>query len=341
MKIRLIKENDIDSLMELVHQAGPGLTNLPNNKQKLLEKIQSSQQSVKANNFNDPHLYFFVLEDTSTNKIVGCCAILSKVGVKQPFYSLRVLNITHTSRELNYYEPVQVLQMVEEHHECSEVMMLFLAPEYRHSHNGKLLSYSRFLFISQFIERFPKDIIAEMRGNVDENGISEFWENLGGRFIPMNFVQADKFNAIGHYQFIADLMPKYPIYIRLLSDKAQEMIGKTHPHTVPAVKMLEKEGFRADGTIDVFDAGPTLRCPINELNTVKKSRLSKVSEIEEHLTEEFEKAYICTTDIENFELTIGFIKILNNNEVALFHDSNNALAVKLNDEIRYLLLNAN
>ena len=43
-------------------------------------------------------------------------------------------------------------------------------------------------------------------------------------------------------KFIADLMPDHPIYIPLLPYSAQEVIGKPHKESAPAVKNLKAEG---------------------------------------------------------------------------------------------------
>ena len=54
-------------------------------------------------------------------------------------------------------------------------------------------------------------------------------------------------------------MPKYPIYVNLLSKEAQQVINKVHDKTVPALRLLEAEGFaRRKGYVDIFDAGPTV-----------------------------------------------------------------------------------
>lgn len=38
----------------------------------------------------------------------------------------------------------------------------------------------------------------------------------------------------GQKSFIAELMPKHPLYVDFLSPEARESIGQVHPHTAPA-----------------------------------------------------------------------------------------------------------
>lgn len=336
MLIRPANENDIDALLALARESGPGMTNFNEDRDAMVEKISHTRRSfAQSVESPDDEFYFFVLLDPDTSRIAGCCGVYSTVGIHRPFYSFRVLNLTHTSQEIEFYEPVRVLQMVEEHRGFAEIVSLYLTPDYRKDSNGKLLSRCRFLFMAEFRHRFPEFVIAEMRGRVDEDGHSAFWDSLGGHFFPMNFIEADQFNALGHFQFIADMMPKYPIYIRLLPEKAQSMIGKTHEHTLPALKMLENEGFRNDGCVDVFDAGPVIKCPVDEIITGKESRTAVVSEIT-HITKQPDYM-ICNSTIENFRLTRGQLITGAENDVTVDRRAAELLNLNLGDTIRYVL----
>ena len=97
-----------------------------------------------------------------------------------------------------------------------------------------------------------------MRGVSDENGRSPFWEWLEAHFFSMDFPTADYLTGIGNKVFIAELMPKYPIYVNLLSQEAQNVIGKVHKKTEPALRLLQEEGFSCRGYVDIFDGGPTV-----------------------------------------------------------------------------------
>jgi len=77
--------------------------------------------------------------------------------------------------------------------------------------------------------------------------------------------KADYLSAIGNKQFISDLMPKYPIYVPLLPEPAREVIGQVHKATLPAYNMLKLEGFQDSGYVDIFDAGPTVEAPLNQI----------------------------------------------------------------------------
>ncbi len=136
---------------------------------------------------------------------------------------------------------------------------------------GRFLSKVRFLFMAEHQHRFTERVIAEMRGVSDENGRSPFWEWLEKHFFSMDFPTVDYLTGIGNKVFIAELMPKYPIYVNLLSQAAQAAIGKVHDKTKPALALLEKEGFKCRGYVDIFDAGPTIEAEVDTLKTVRES----------------------------------------------------------------------
>ncbi|MDU1083807.1 MAG: arginine N-succinyltransferase, partial [Leclercia adecarboxylata] len=121
-------------------------------------------------------------------------------------------------------------------------------------------------------------VVAEMRGVIDETGFSPFWQSLGERFFSMEFSKADYLCGTGQKAFIAELMPKHPIYTYFLSPEAQAVIGQVHPQTAPARAVLEKEGFRYRNYVDIFDGGPTLECDIDRVRAIRKSRLVEVAE---------------------------------------------------------------
>jgi arginine/ornithine succinyltransferase subunit-like protein len=98
------------------------------------------------------------------------------------------------------------------------------------------------MFMAAFRDRFNEKVVAEMRGVIDDTGYSPFWESLGERFFSMEFSRADYLCGTGQKAFIAELMPKHPIYTHFLSPEAQAVIGEVHPQTAPARAVLEKEG---------------------------------------------------------------------------------------------------
>ena len=278
MVIRPIERGDLSALMQLAGKTGGGLTSLPVDEKTLSARIERSLQTWQGTLPKGEQGYVFVLEEAATGTVAGICAIEVAVGLNDPWYNYRVGTLVHASKELNVYNALPTLFLSNDHTGSSELCSLFLDPDWRKEGNGYLLSKSRFLFMAAFRDRFNEKVVAEMRGVIDETGFSPFWQSLGERFFSMEFSKADYLCGTGQKAFIAELMPKHPIYTYFLSPEAQAVIGQVHPHTAPARAVLEKEGFRYRNYVDIFDGGPTLECDIDRVRAIRKSRLVEVAE---------------------------------------------------------------
>lgn len=269
--VRAVKTADLNALVELAHETGPGLTTFKPDSDALAARIARSRRTMEDR--AEPHEagYFFVMEDTATGDLAGVCGIEAQVGLEQPFYNYRVSTVVHASKELGVWTKMSLLNISHDLTGYAEVCSLFLSPRYRAHGAGGLLSRSRFMFIAQFRERFPERLCAELRGHFDADGTSPFWRAVGSHFYQIDFNAADFLSAQGRKSFLAELMPRYPIYVELLPADAQAVIGLTHRDTAPARKMLEAESLRYQNHVDIFDAGPVLECYIDDLRTVRES----------------------------------------------------------------------
>ncbi len=276
MIVRPIAATDVDALFLLASKAGVGLTSLPADRALLQRRVDVSLASFAGGQDRADEMFVFVLEDTACQRVVGTCAIATAVGLRQPWYGYRVGQVVHASQALGVFTQMPTLFLSNDHTGHSELCSLLLDPAYRHSKNGSLLSKSRFLFLAQYRARFSDKIIAEMRGVSDADGRSPFWESLGRHFFSMEFSRANYLRGIAQKSFVAELMPKHPLYSGFLTPEAEAVIGKTHDLTAPARAMLEDEGFRFEGHVDIFDAGPTVECDVDDIDAVAASRVFKV-----------------------------------------------------------------
>ena len=271
--IRPASEDDLQALYEMAKVTGGGFTNLPADRDALAAKLERTRAALdRTTDDIADDLILFVLENRDTGQIRGTCQIFSKVGEKAPFYSYRIGTLTQHSRELGRTFRAQMLSLTTDLEGAAEVGGLFLHPRERAEGQGLLLARSRYLYIAMHRARFGERILAELRGVIDEAGGSPFWDGLAGRFFGMSFQEADAFNALHGNQFIADLMPKTPIYVDMLSDQARAVIGMPHPNGRAAMRMLETEGFKYNGYIDIFDGGPTMLGKIDNLKSVSHAR---------------------------------------------------------------------
>jgi len=221
------------------------------------------------------------------------------------------------------------------HNGPGEIGTLFLDPKCQGLGLGGLLSRSRFLFMAQFPGFFEKTIVAEMRGVVDDNGSSPFWEAIGSHFFGIDFQRAD-YLSMKNKQFIAELMPRHPLYVAMLPTKAQRVIGEVHPNTLPALRMLQKEGFSFNGLVDIFEAGPLVSCKRHKIRTVRESQNAKLTELLEGEPQDVKACLISNTHLD-FRACKALIQLSSEGEVQLSRETAEALEIEPGEEVRYIL----
>lgn len=330
--IRPIQQHDYDDLYRIAEESGHGFTSLPVNEALLKKRIDCTEKSFKKEVVKPgTEGYLFVMEDTETGKIVGTSGIEAAIGLEDTFYSYHLAKVVHSSRELNIYNRVETLTLCNDYTGASEICTLFLSQTHRKNRNGRFLSRVRFLFMAEHKERFDETVIAEMRGVSDDKGRSPFWNWLETHFFSMDFPTVDYLTGIGNKSFIAELMPKHPVYVNLLSESAQAVINQVHDNTIPALKLLEAEGFCRRDYVDIFDAGPTVECNINNIKTIAQSRryqviISDVNESNNYI--------ICNTKIEGFLAVQASIQLQDSEYVVISKSTAEALNVNKDDWVR-------
>lgn len=328
--IRPISQRDTEDFINFSFTAGVGITSMPKDRSILKQKILDSEKAfskevIQPYNEN----YLFVLEDLSTKIIGGTCGIDAKTGIDQPKYFFQIDN---ESIPANPSQKLPLLHVVRYKEAPSEICSLYLQPEFRREGLGRLLSLSRFLFVAAHPHRFDSIIYAEMRGFVDKNQSSPFWEGIGRHFFDLDYASLMRQRDHGNFD-IEQVVPKYPIYIPLLPKEVQEMIGKIHTNTWPAFHMLSEEGFYLTDDIDVFDAGPRIEAETTEIRTVKTCNLDPVAEIVRNPIESVR--YIVCNNRLDFRACYS---TLQKGEKGIFipEETASALQVKVGDLVRYV-----
>ncbi len=276
--VRPVTYSDLAALEALAESASDSMTTLPASREHLQELINNTQISLSKDvDAPSNESYHFVLVDTLTGEVLGISGIIACLGAATPFYTFRIDEDVHASEDLKIINRMTALKLCQDYTGYTSLCTLFLAPEHDTAENMELLSRARLLFIAEHRDRFAERILAEIQGVVDEENCSPFWDSLGKHFLSMEMSQANYLTGIQKKNFIADLMPRYPIYTRLLPKKARAVIGEHRPDREPVLNLLEKEGFNYQGYIDIFDGGPTLEGGIDRLTTIRESALVPVS----------------------------------------------------------------
>jgi len=329
-RLRAAHPADLEPLYEMAKLTGGGFTNLPADRQALSLKLERTEAAFdRAEDSLGDEQFVLVLENTVSREVRGTCQLMSQVGQRWPFYSYRINTLTQHSRELERTVRADLLSLVTDLEGASEVGGLFLHPNERAGGLGLLLARSRYLFIAMHRARFAHRVLAELRGIIDARGGSPFWDGVAGRFFGMSFQEADYFNAINGNQFIADLMPKHPVYIAMLDDAARTAIGMPHPSGRAAMRMLEDEGFRHDGYVDIFDGGPTMTARTDEVRSVREAQAARIAHTD---LDGGERAILATGRLGEFRSCFG-LRAIEGDSVAIDAASAEVLGVTAGSEV--------
>ena len=269
--LRTACKADLDGVMALATAGGSGLTNLPPDRDMLASRIEASERAVADVGAREAGAAIMLVAERAS-RIVAVSGIFPRVGAEWPFYSYRLTRQANRSLAVGRVKAQTLLNLVNDFDGEAEIGMLFVDPAMRGGALGTLAARGRYLFIAAHRDWFGRRVMAELRGWQDADGRSPVWEAIGRHFYDMDFQEADRTGALTGNQFIADLGPRYPLYLSLLPAAAQAALGRPHEDGRPAFEMLITEGFHAGDYVDIFDGGPTVVADIDAVRTVREAR---------------------------------------------------------------------
>ncbi|WP_223512885.1 arginine N-succinyltransferase [Pseudomonas sp. GL-B-19] len=270
--LRPVELTDLPQLQQLARDSLVGVTSLPDDTERLRSRIVDSCASFEKDvEEHGPENYFFVLEDLTARRLVGCSEILATAGFNEPFYSLRNRHFTSASRELNIEHGVPALSLCQDLNGHTLLRGFHIDTPLVRTAFSELLSRARLLFIAAHSQRFAEAVITEIVGYSSDDGQSPFWDALGKHFFDLPYAEAERLCGLETRTFLAELMPQYPIYVPMLPQAAQDCIGRIHPDGQEAFDILECEGFETNSYIDLFDGGPTLYARTSNILSIAQS----------------------------------------------------------------------
>ena len=340
MLIRCARPDDLDQLLQLSALLPPGMTSMPFDRPTWEKKLAAVADCLQeAPDPDTEAVYLLVMEDPASGRIVGTAGIVTGIGLTRPFYNYKLSKDVKVSEELGIRRSSNLLNLVNDFTGETELISLFLRPEHRCRYSGQFLSRCRYLFMSDFPGRFSNIVFAEIRGWLDASEKSPFWEHLGRKFFNLPFARADFISAVNGSQFISDLMPTFPVYLELLPRAAVEVIGKPHDEAVPAKKLLEKEGFRFEGTIDIFDAGPVMVCQRAHIESMAQSRQVIIDSLISSIRLDDESQVLCivsNSHLADYRLTLTRLQVRDEQGIAVPGAAAELLGVGVGDTVRIL-----
>ncbi|MBV1777282.1 arginine N-succinyltransferase [Burkholderiaceae bacterium DAT-1] len=270
---RASRLSDLPQVEILARESPVGITSLPDDRDVLYRKIQTSVDSLGADVcFHGEESYFFVLEDLERGTLAGVSGLVASAGFNEPFYSYRNETLVHASAALNIHHKIHALSLCHDLTGNSLLTSYYVRPDLAYSAESDLLSRARFLFMANHPERFADHVVSEMVGVADEQGNSPFWDSVGRHFFGIDYHEAERMCGVHGRKFITELMPHHPVYVPLLTDEAQSAMGQVGPASEIPFDVLVREGFEAENYIDIFDGGPALHASVNHIRSFVQSR---------------------------------------------------------------------
>lgn len=268
--VRPATPHDAAALHALIVDSAGALERFEDTLDAAAAAIENSQRSLRD---EIDQAYLLLIEDVASRQVIGCVGLACRIGLDQPFYDYRLGKIVHSSRPLGSYRCLDVLYLCNDLTGCSEAHSLYVRRDFQGQGATAQLLKAVQLFIAGRPAAFAPRIIAELRGVTNDEGTSPFWESIGRHFFRVDQRSAEKLIAKGRKAFIAELMPKHPVYVSLLPEAAQQAVGGVHRQLGSLAPLLEAAGFRFESHVDIFDGGRVMEARTHELAGVVGSRL--------------------------------------------------------------------
>ena len=106
--------------------------------------------------------------------------------------------------------------------------------------------------------------------------------------------------------------------------------------TRPALRILQAEGFRFSGMVDIFDAGPVVSCPLENISTCKNSTRGAVGEIVDR--EIAADTYILASARADFRACLAPLEVVSPDSIRITRAVASALGLQEGDPVRFVPL---
>lgn len=253
--IRAAETNDLPDFFDLALVAGAGFTSLPANEALLAESLGRSEAAFDG----APGSLFLALEDLDLGRVVGCAAIKTGDTPRPDFLNFQVCydrdDLFPTRRYAN----------------LTEVGSLLVHPDYRRYGVGRWLAQCRYLMIADDLPRFGSHIFSELRGVIDEDKCSPFYDGVLAPFLDLTYEEADYLSAHGRQAELNAMLPTTPIRLGDVGDAAKTALASPHRDGQKALWFLEEEGFCFEGAVDLLDGGPLVVAQSHDIKTIRTS----------------------------------------------------------------------
>ncbi|MEM8783595.1 MAG: arginine N-succinyltransferase [Planctomycetota bacterium] len=258
--LRATVPDDAVDLAALIAGAGPGMGTMPQGRRELTRLIDRSRAGERPT---------FVLERMDTGRPIGLSSMIPKLPP-------RAHSVTC---EVRHDGPQTCLRPHGEFVGSTELCTLFLTPEMRGGGNGRLLSLGRFFDLLNRPGLYADRLIVELRGVLDEEGVSPLWQSVCERVLKMDRVEAYRTLREDPAYLASQLNEDGWLDVSAVPAPLRALLGRVHQNTEPARRLLAAEGFAETGYVDLLDAGPVLACATAEARLVREAKTVTVARV--------------------------------------------------------------
>ena len=146
----------------------------------------------------------------------------------------------------------------------TELNSSYVTPTARGQGLGALLSRGRFMFLLQVQQQVPATVASHLRGRFDDAGAAPFWDCFGSHFATgwPSSKAAERALADDPDRLSELADRRLPVTARVL-----DSLGPVNQASLPAFRLLMREGLRPNGMYDPIDGGPTLVAELTDTMT--------------------------------------------------------------------------
>ena len=179
----------------------------------------------------------------------------------------------------------------------TELHSSYLSPIARGRGLGPLLSRGRFMFIHQVQRQIPSTIASHLRGSFAPDGTAPFWDCFGRHFTDawIDSVAAERALAEDPAR-LDDLVG----HRRAVTADVLDSLGPVNHASLPAFRLLMREGLRPNGMYDPIDGGPTLVAD-REQTITSQHRIHGRAVIDDDLAAPID-ALVAVTNVDRFRV---------------------------------------
>ncbi|MFC5430007.1 arginine N-succinyltransferase [Paraburkholderia denitrificans] len=270
---RPARDADAEKLLAIAAQADPLVHTFPRDRASIEDAIARTNDALSLQvDVPCDEYYLMVLEDPAGD-LRGAAAICSAAGSGGAFFVYRNDVIHHVSRDLKISNSVHALTLCSDLTHHSQLQGFFIGEGCDAPWAASLLSRSRLMFAARDRQRFGEDFVVSLAGCMDQDYQSPFWNAIGRKFFDMDLISAERMiRGARNGTLIVEVMPHYPVYVPLLPNDVRALMGQMHSESNLPFEILEKEGFRSDRYIDIFDGGPILVANASQIRTIAEAR---------------------------------------------------------------------